>query len=239
MKKLLMTTACALGVSAAPAFAADLPTKKDPIIAPFTWTGCYVGGLAGVGFGQKNFSDQDLLAYLDEPPSFASAQIRGGLAGGQVGCNYQFATNWVVGAEGMAAWANIRGTSDPFFGGKAVFHAETQWLAAATGRVGYAIDRWLVYAKGGAAWAGDKYSVPGTYISPFDLTGSGTRPGWTIGAGVEWAFWQNWSVDLEYDYYDFGTRSLTFTDVDGSIPATPASIRQEIQTVTLALNWRF
>jgi outer membrane immunogenic protein len=160
------------------------------------------------------------------------------LAGGQVGCDYQFASNWVAGIEGSASWANIRGSSDPFFSGKASFRAQTQWIAAATGRLGYAFDRWMIYGKGGPAWAGDKYEVSGAILgTPFDYTGSETRTGWTVGGGVEWAFWQNWSAKLEYAYYDFGTRSLVLIDpVNGP---DPSSIKQRIQTVTVGINYRF
>jgi outer membrane immunogenic protein len=240
MKKLLFATTCAVGVSVAPAFAQNLSDPKGISSAPFTWTGCYVGGLAGYGFGQKGFADQTFTTgdFGLESPSSPSAHINGGLVGGQAGCDYQFASNWVIGAEAMAAWANIRGSSDPFFGGKAVFNAQTDWLASTTGRAGYAFDRWLVYGKGGVAWVGDKYSVPGTFAgAPFDLVGSETRTGWTIGAGVEWALLRNLSVDLEYNYYGFGTRSLTLTDATGE--TDEASIKQQIQTVTLGFNWRF
>jgi outer membrane immunogenic protein len=164
------------------------------------------------------------------------------LAGGQIGCNYQFATNWVAGIEVADSWANFRGASDPFFGGKAVFNAQTNWIASGAARVGYAWDRWLVYAKGGVAWAGDKYNVSGTFDDqPYDLQGSETRSGWTIGGGVEWAFWQNWSVDLDYAYYQFGSRSPAlsgFFPLEGNV-SLPATIKQNVQTVTLGVNYRF
>ena len=34
----------------------------------------------------------------------------------------------------------------------------------------------------------------------------------TARVGVEWAFWDDWSVKLEYDYYGFGQRNGTFID---------------------------
>jgi hypothetical protein len=57
-------------------------------------------------------------------------------------------------------------------------HAQTDWIASATGR------RWLLYAKGGAAWAGDKYSA---FIPVFNeqLEASETRTGWTVGGGIQ------------------------------------------------------
>ncbi len=255
MRKLLLATTCAIGASTLPTLAADLAAPmpvKAPLAAPdptSSWTGCYLGGNVGGGWGHKDFSDEFFTPslypglYGIEPASSPAASTSGWLAGGQVGCNYQFATNWVVGIEGAGDWANINGSSDPFFGGKAVFNAHTDWLASVTGRLGYAVNNWLFYAKGGPAWTGDKYSMPGTFAgTPFDYTGSETRSGWTIGGGVEWAFWQNWSARVEYAYYDFGTNSLNLIDT-GPIGAYTgpdlSSIKQRIQTVTFGVNYRF
>lgn len=250
MRKLLLATTCAFVVSSAPTWAADL-AKRMPVKAPpaaptpiFTWTGCYLGGNVGGGWGRKDFSDTFFTPGSSlASPSSPTADTSGWLAGGQIGCNYQFTTNWVVGIEGTGDWANISGSSDPFFAGKALFSARTDWIATVTGRFGYAVNNWLVYAKGGAAWAGDKYSMPGTFAAvPFNYTGSETRNGWTIGAGIEWAFWQNWSAKVEYAYYDFGTHSLDLIDsgpVGGLSGPDPSSIKQRLQTVTFGVNYHF
>ncbi len=235
MKRLLLATTCAIAVSASPAFSAPVPYVN--------WTGCYIGGHVGGGTGQKDFSDQFFtLAGSFAAASAPTAVTDGWLAGGQVGCDYQFPNRWVVGIEGAASWANIRGSSDPFFSGKAVFDAQTNWIASTTARVGYTSDRLFLYAKGGPAWAGDRYQVPGTFAAlPFNYQGPETRFGWTIGAGVEAALWQNWSAKFEYAYYDFGTRSLGLVDPIGNFgPAPdPSSIRQRIQTVTVGVNYHF
>jgi len=34
-----------------------------------------------------------------------------------------------------------------------------------------------------------------------------TKVGWTLGAGVEYAMWSNWSVKVEYLYADLGKSS--------------------------------
>ena len=41
-----------------------------------------------------------------------------------------------------------------------------------------------------------------------------TRIGWTLGAGLEYAMWSNWSVKLEYLYADLGKASFGGTDVE-------------------------
>jgi outer membrane immunogenic protein len=240
MKKILLASTAIIALCGAPAIAADMPVKAAPV-ALFNWTGCYIGGNAGGGWGNKGFTDHYLTSGLFEPASSPVTDTSGWLAGGQVGCDYQFATNWVVGIEGAGSWANIRGSSDPFFAGKAVFNAQTTWIASTTARLGYTQDHWLLYAKGGAAWAGDKYQVPGTFSgSPFNYQGSETRSGLTLGVGIEWVFWQNWSATLEYGYYNFGKRSITLIGSTGLLPLEdPSNISQRIQTVTFGINYHF
>src|SRR4051812_4694406 len=109
MKKfLLFTTALVL---AGPAFGADLrvPTKATMMTAapvPFSWTGCYIGAHAGYGWGSTDVQDP-AAAFAFANGTTQRAATRGGLAGGQIGCDYQFAGGWVVGVEGSAAWADI------------------------------------------------------------------------------------------------------------------------------------
>jgi outer membrane immunogenic protein len=248
MKRLLLTTVSALAlISARPGLAADLDTRM-PVKAPpatvraFSWTGCYLGGHVGWGWGQKTFadtSDGGLLSSFS-PQSSADVDTNGFLGGGQIGCDYQFATNWVIGGEGNFSWADISGSSTfPGFsvGSTATTvtaDAKTDWLASVTGRVGYAWDHWLLYAKGGAAWAHDKYNIE-TYLGTW--AASETRSGWTVGGGLEWAFADNWSAKLEYQFYDFGNRDVTFVN-----PArfdAVENVKQQIQTVKLGLNYRF
>ncbi len=61
-------------------------------------------------------------------------------------------------------------------------------LATVTGRLGYAANNWLLYGKGGVAWADEEASNTTTNAGVVTdrNSGSETRTGWTIGAGVEW-----------------------------------------------------
>jgi len=250
MKATLLASA-ALSLLTASAFAVDMqmpPLKAPPVPPPFTWTGCYAGGQAGGGWGQKDVNDTVGIVsgltgttYSGTGTDFASAKLStsGYMLGGQIGCDYQFASNWVIGVEGAASGGSIGASTSvatpDIAGDSATFKETTDLLTSVTGRVGYAWDRWMIYAKGGAAWASDRYSafdVLGTY----DFEGLETRFGWTAGAGVEWAFWNDWSLKLEYDYYGFGTRSVTFIDnVSGTFG--PLDIKQNIQVVKLGLSF--
>ena len=142
----------------------------------------------------------------------------------------------MLGVEGDVSWAasraaprSVAGLAAPF---DATFNTEVDWTATLTGRLGLAFDRWLVYGKGGVAWAHDKYST-NLYTFPATVELTDTRVGWTVGAGVEYAFAPNWSAKLEYNYMDFGTRAVSFT------PLTSTDIDQQIHAVKFGINYKF
>jgi len=226
--------------------AADMVVKAPPPAPPFNWTGPYIGGGIGYGWGEKSFADQSDL-FLVGSNTGLSDNIRGFLGGGQIGWNYQFTPVWVIGIEGDFYLADISGSVTSPFDPNTVFNAKTEWIASVTARIGYSWDRLLPYLKGGAAWAHDKYSATN---SAGTWTASETRLGWTIGAGLEWAFAGPWSVRLEYDFYDFGGKNLIFvpTSLSGGGMASAAEVvvgnenehvKQQIQTVMVVLNYRF
>jgi outer membrane immunogenic protein len=194
-----------------------LAYKAPPVApAPVNWTSCYLGPHIGWGWGQVGFREREFGA--DATPTDVSPGLsnNGGMLGGQLGCNYQFAGNWVAGIEGSASATDLNGTGhDPFFGGigEDVLKVKTEWIASVTGRLGLAawIPQSLIYAKGGVAWAHDVYDLNQAgsfFISTPCSPCSETRAGWTIGGGIEWAFAANWSAFAEFDHYDFGTNRL-------------------------------
>ena len=259
MKKVILAVAGAALLAIAPGNAADLgrrPVYKapQPAMVPvrgFSWTGCYIGGNLGWGWGRETVSIPDLGATTDVlglsgvSLGPVTGNTSGVLGGGQVGCNYQFAPNWVIGIEGDGEAANIKGDATetvslvtPPVTGTA--HAQTDWLASVTGRLGWTWDRVMLYAKGGGAWAGDKYSADLPAFNEHIET-SVARPGWTVGGGVEWAFWDNWSAKVEYDFYDFSTRNLSLPGTIAGLPEVVpgVNIKETIQTVKFGINYRF
>ena len=221
IKKLLLGLAATTAFTATPALAADLPSPpaatyyKAPPMAPvFSWTGCYVGADVGGGFVRN--SDHELTGaggpspFSPAPTNIANSD--GVMAGGFLGCNYQFSNGIVIGAEGDANWANIRGGTAAFPGSALpglandLYETRSDFQASARGRLGYAFNRVLVYATGGAAWAHitehDVSSATGAFTDT-----SSTLPGWTVGGGLEYAFLNNLIGRVEYRYSDFGTFS--------------------------------
>jgi opacity protein-like surface antigen len=158
-----------------------------------------------------------------------------------VGCDYQFAPSWVVGIEGAAAGSTMKGSSivglpagNP---DSALVEAKTDFLTSVTARLGYAFDHVLVYGKGGAAMAADRYDVSGSFTGiPFGFTGLENRFGWTAGAGMEWAFTPHWSVNVEYDYYGFGTKTIAMFDPVNLFLGN-VDVKQNIQVVKVGFNF--
>jgi opacity protein-like surface antigen len=249
MRKLLFARAVMLAATlAGPAIAADLPLNSEaPFVPRFTWTGCYLGGQIGGGFAQKDITDPVALVQESFAPgsttgiTTANLSPRGVLIGGQIGCDYQFASSWVVGIEGAAAGSTMKGSSivglpagNP---DSALVEAKTDFLTSVTARLGYAFDHVLVYGKGGAAMAADRYDVSGSFTGiPFGFTGLENRFGWTAGAGIEWAFTPHWSVNVEYDYYGFGTKTIAMFDPVNLFLGN-VDVKQNIQVVKVGFNF--
>jgi outer membrane immunogenic protein len=240
----LLSGAALLAFTAgAPVFAADLAVKAPVGIPPapvFSWTGCFIGAHVG-----GVVSEDRTANTLGNSASFSST---GFVGGGQLGCDYQFAGGWVVGAEGRAAWTSLQNTH----AGSIIFPAtglilpsrftlRNDFLASATARLGYSFaDRWLVFVRGGAAWTNQKVDdafvrLTGLAVDP---RASDTRTGWTVGSGVDWAFAPHWSATFEYNYYDFGNDSLLLTDNVGT-RVTVFSLKDKIHAVTTGVNYHF
>src|ERR1700681_3049453 len=122
MRKILFAQAAVLAVTlAGPATAADLPMKSEaPYVAPrFSWTSCYLGGHLGGGFARKDMTDpvqlvQDTLGGGGTTTGITTVRTSpaGVVIGGQIGCDYQFASNLVIGIEGAASGSTMRGRTN-------------------------------------------------------------------------------------------------------------------------------
>jgi outer membrane immunogenic protein len=167
-----------------------------------------------------------------------SFNTSGGLAGGTVGCNYQ-AGSWVFGVEDDLSWINKQGSAHdiPPFNVNAVNSVQEKWLDTFRGRIGYTWDRTLIYATGGLAVDRAGLNVCGAIGCVSD---SKTVTGWTVGAGLEYAFWNNWSLKAEYLYADFGSpRFIDPPVIIGRTNFATRDARLHDNIVRAGLNYRF
>ena len=230
-------------VIAGNANSADLPRKAPSMVAataPYSWTGCYVGAHVGWGWGHQNVTQSTSSFTGGGGTASAGLDSSGGLFGGQVGCNYQFAGSWVAGVQGDLAGADINGRADDGTGTDSTIAVKTDWIGSVTGRLGMTAlnDRTLFYVKGGVAWDHNQWDLHDAvqFYNPSQL--SETRSGWTVGGGVEWAFVANWSAFAEFNYYDFGG-GTNFTQTSGSTTNTFSTGSQTIETAKIGVNYKF
>jgi outer membrane immunogenic protein len=234
--------ALALLAAGTPAWAADI-IEPMPARAPvavvavaYNWTGFYIGAHGGGGWNKYTGTDP-----TNPASSGSSVNGSGAVAGGQIGGNYQIG-NVVLGLEGTYSWADIKIDSGGPFAGGAGFSLtiKNDYIATVAGRLGYAFDRVLIYGKGGGAFTRDVYSANNGLAGALAgaANGSFDRSGWLVGAGIEWAFLQNWSVKAEYNYMGFGQINEQPTTT-GNLAASPALVKLNLQTAILGINYRF
>ena len=115
---------------------------------------------------------------------------------------------------------------------------EVDWTATLAGRVGYAWDRWLAYGKGGAAVMHETYALTAPLRS-IRNDAHATRLGWTVGAGIENAFLDNWSWKAEYNFMRFdNTTTISNTSTLSNSTGIASETNMDIHAVKLGVNYR-
>jgi outer membrane immunogenic protein len=245
LKHLFFGSVAALAlVAAGPAAAADMPVKAPVYkaapanVAVYNWTGFYVGG--NVGY-------LDYRAEYDQPTVSAVSASRyvtwdsdGGVAGGTVGFNWQFASAWVIGVEGDWDWSNAKGSNNYAVGGTTMVGTNIKEVATLRGRAGFVWGSAFIFATGGGTWVrGDNfYEQIGNPADHLDLRFK--KSGYNIGAGVEWPVTPNMSFKADALYHDVGRVSQPAINLPlggGGFSASEWNLN--FWTLRAGINWRF
>jgi len=213
-----------------------------PVMAPvvYNWNGFYVGGNFGYGWNSistdsTNLSGGDLIT--------GSSDRDGVFGGGQIGYNWQFSPNWLVGIEGDIDAADITGTHDACSStGCSHSDGKNDWFGTLRARFGFVQDNWLFFATGGVAWLNGSTTRTITVNPNPALVGqaasaSGTDAGWTVGGGIDWGIAPNWSVNLEYRYMEVkADRDFNYTP---STASRHNESTEKINTVRVSIDYHF
>jgi outer membrane immunogenic protein len=242
-----------------------------------SWTGFYIGANVGGGWGSRDVDytgNDPASAVLTTngvviPQSFNTSGALGGL---QLGYNWQFNRNWLIGFETDFDWSNMKGSTANTFtlpnGGPLVTEAvdeRIKWFGTVRARLGYLpTDNLLAYVAGGFAYGRVDHSGSWVNNSPIGIVGSlggfslscggpgqtcfagsssHTATGWTVGGGLEYAFWQRWTVKAEYLYVSLESTSVTesaLTFAAGTLPTSyNANFRTNFNVARGGVNYRF
>jgi outer membrane immunogenic protein len=242
MRRIIGVLSVVIGLGGS-ALAADLPPSPPPrapavyvpaVLPIYNWAGVYVGINGGWGWGNGKFTIAPNTAF----PTGVSGtpNDNGGVVGGTLGANFQSGA-FVFGVEGDWDYSAINtGTTATICNFSGTCQTGNNWLATARGRAGYAADRVLFYGTAGGAFANVQTTFNGVQTSH-------TQSGWTAGAGIEWAFADNWTAKVEYLYVNLGSGSVscvTFacTTANGGLPI-PISVSLTENLIRAGVNFKF
>jgi outer membrane immunogenic protein len=246
-----------------PPFYSSIPSP------PQRWSGYYFGVNGGYGFGTSSWSDANnpgnalIGGTTPAGTSTGDFNVRGALAGGTLGLNMQV-DSVVLGIESDFDWSDIRGSVTPtngfcnlpvsVTGAGAVgstCETKTSWLGTARLRIGYTFDRVLLYGTAGAAFGDVQAGLTGSGLAgaapataPFQ---SNVQFGWTVGGGLEVAFYEGWSAKLEYLFVNLGSAACNsqascgidgFTLTGGITPANDRVLFLD-NIIRVGVNYRF
>lgn len=232
MKKLFFITLMASTAISSLAIAADLtpPPVASPQQQAPRWTGFYLG--FNRGFGGGVIDNGMVLNPLSSAPGVigqSSNRASGFIAGGQIGYNYQFANNFIVGVETDIQWSDIKTSQQSMrLSDQAQLISNVDavsgltWFGTTRARLGYSLGRLAPYVTGGVAYG--KVQNQGSPVlgsnSLVAGTTSQTNAGWALGAGADIALSENLSAKSEYIYVSMPSASGSVNGV--MIPsATP------------------
>jgi outer membrane immunogenic protein len=241
MKKLsvAMIGMAVLGFASS-ASAADMAARPykapPPVVAPiYNWTGFYIGANGGWA---NSHNCWDFVTVGGATVIDGCRDASGGVVGGQIGYRWQ-AGQFVFGLEAQGDWADLSGSRisliDPAFSTRTRVDA----IGLFTGQIGYAWNAALLYVKGGAAVTDNRYDIFTTAGGVNVASADATRWGAAVGVGFEYGFAPNWSIGVEYDHLFMGDSNNSFSVVNPIVVGALNRINQDVDMVTLRLNWRF
>jgi outer membrane immunogenic protein len=235
----------ALAGTTHPMMAADLkaPAYKAPVDL-WSWTGVYVGGNGGYSWGRSG-TDVSVTNSVTNAVLYttnSTFDLRGGVAGVQIGVNWQWGM-WVGGFEadlqatgqrggaGFTCPAGVCTTSTAVPAASRIasgsLSEKLAWFGTLRARLGVTITPTIVaYGTAGIAY-GETYldstlsgvGPAGPVAGGFASTDSTTKTGWTAGFGVEARLWDNWTGRFEYLYVDLNRFSAA-----GALPGNAPPI---------------
>jgi outer membrane immunogenic protein len=197
------------------------PTSSSP-----SWTGFYLGADAGYMWGTAGLYDLNSSYHASNVDNPFSYDPNGGLADLHAGYQHLFRDRYLLGGEMQGGWMGLDGKHQypPYIGNptridNSIASTSDGGFFSLAARLGFVAKKhMLFYAKGGYVWTGIRSTFTDT--NPTGITLSQTtrpsRDGSLVGAGVEYAFNDKWSIRGEYDHYDFGTAESTGLGSNGT-----------------------
>ena len=217
-----------VGMSAAQA--ADVRVARPAAVYElpyYNWSGFYAGVFGGGAHGLWTVD-----FYRNNNHGHAEEGADGLSFGAYGGYNYQFANRFVIGGELDLGKSTASQQNDIFDNDSSL--AKFGVFGSARLRVGYAFDRLLLFGTVGVGVANITNNIQkGRNAGEEVVWEDQVKAGITAGAGVEYAFTQNWVGRGEYVYTDYGMVTLYNRD------RNRAEFRNEMHLLRVGASYRF
>jgi len=204
-----------------------LPTKANYATPYYDWSGFYVGAFAGGAHGvwDVNFARNDNHGHTEQGADGVALGVYGGY-------NYQFANRWVIGAEVDLGHSTAKQSNNIYDNDTSL--AKYGTFGSARMRLGYALDRVLLFGTVGVGVADITNDIQkGRNAGEQVVWDDQVKAGFTTGAGIEYAFSNQWVGRAEYVYTNYG--SVTLYNRDNN----RADFKNELHLLRIGASYRF
>lgn len=228
--------------------------RKEP--PAFSWAGFHIGANFGAGFpswsGGRLEAGSGFVSNAFD--LYAPNHDRAGASfGAQVGYDWQIG-RWVYGVETDFNFLGVRHSANGLFPAPASYlplgvtgyglttDESGNYFATFRGRLGFAVDRSLFYVTGGVAAGGWRGASSLTFSNPapgslfYAPLSQSSRMKYAVGAGFEYALYDQWSARLEYLYLNQQLQTQVFDN--GLSVQFGARQRSEAHLLRFGLNYR-
>src|SRR5262245_8433133 len=199
------------------------------------WTGMYIGGNFGYGWGHVDTTAGSPFVVS------GSTSIKGVLGGGQVG-GMAMSGIWAFGLETDIQFSAQKGTivTPGTFGGSPFALTQTNrfnWFGTTRARAGVVADQLLIYLTAGAAYGEYRNDVTATGSLVGAASYSTVRAGWAVGGGLEGMVTKNWTWRAEYLHVELGKFTQSFLVTAGTTSTTNVDFRLYNDIVRFSVNY--
>jgi len=191
------------------------------------WSGYYVGVFAGGAHGvwDSYFNRNNNHGFTQQGADGLAIGVYGGY-------NYQFANRWLLGAELDLGHSTAKQSNNIYDNDTSLSKYGT--FGSARMRLGYTFDRLLLFGTLGVGVADITNNIQkGVNAGEQIVWEDQIRAGVTTGAGVEYAFSNDWAGRAEYVYTNYGSVNLRNTD------GNPANFKNELHVLRVGVSHRF
>ena len=209
------------------------------------WTGPYVGGSLGYGWGEQSlnnaiFTDYSAAFSGDQLVTNPKPKMNSAFGGLQAGYNFMANDKFLLGVEVSILGGSFN--SDYVCTNNLNFSASSKlnWVSSFKTKAGTFLGDTLIYVDGGVAIGNEKFSMDSGFERVrYHSNDSETLMGWVLGLGLEQPIYKNVTATLDYQHIEFGDKNFGIKNVDPGTGSISVNGSNNLDTLSVGLNYHF